>query len=166
MIQTLNSAELRRVKATFRALPKDVKNSLRKYQRQEVTPIWKEEMAARQDRTRMSSTIFKSGTRVKAGAPMSLIAGAGTKKLSGGGTPKELAKAMEFGSNRRNEYTKYNRVSPKGKRHTVTRRTSKQLPPFKKGGYVAYPASTLAAKRIAKLSAQTMVRAIYQASER
>ena len=162
----VEAAELKAMRQRFRGLPRELKNDVRKYARQESTPIWREEVNGAKTATRMGSTIFKSGTRVKAAETITLVAGAGTKRLSGGGTPKQLARAFEFGSQRQNNYTKYNRVSPKGKRHTVTRRTSKQLPPFRKTGYTVYPASRAATKRLAKLAAQTMVRRIYESIER
>lgn len=165
MIQ-VEAAELKAMRQRFRGLPRQLKNDVRKYARQESTPIWREEVNGAKTATRMGSTIFKTGTRVKAAETITLVAGGGTKRMSGGGTPKQLARAFEFGSQRQNNFTKYNRVSPQGKRHTVTRRTSKQLPPFRKTGYTVYPASRAATKRLAKLSAQTMVRRIYESIER
>lgn len=163
---TAEGAELKAMQRRFRALPKELKNRIRKQTRAEVNPIWREEVNGAKGATRMGATIFKSGTRVKAAETITLVAGAGTKKMSGGGTPVQLARAFEFGGRRQGQYTKYNRTSPKGRTHTVTRRTSKQLPPFKKSGYTVYPASRASSKRLAKLSAQTMVRAIYDSIER
>ena len=161
----VEAADLKRMNARLRRLPRELKNDIRRYQRQEATPIWREEMDAKVNATRMGATIFKSGTRVKAGAVITLVAGAGTKKMSGGGTPKELSRVFEFGTQRSGKYTKYHRKSKNGGTHTVTRRASQGIPPFKKTGYTVYPASNVAAKRLTKLAAQTMVRRIYESIE-
>ncbi len=142
-------------------MPKEIKSDLRKYQRAEAGPIWKESVAERVGVTPISERVFKTGNTVKAGAVITLKAGGSNKKLSGGATPAELVRPAEFGTTRQNKYTKYNRVSPNGKRHTVTRRTSRQLPTRRRGGYVVYPAAGRATKRIVSLSVQTITRRIY-----
>lgn len=156
--------QVRKVQKTFRALPRDLKNDIRKVQRASLNPIWREEMAASKG-TPMHSVIFRSGNRTKAGAPMMLVAGAANRRLSGGATTGELAKAYEFGSTTRNNYTKYRRRSTKGKTHTVTRRTRKQLPSFRRGGWIAYPAAARAIPRLTSLHVQTLMRRIYLAAE-
>lgn len=162
----VNDASLRAANKAFRRLPKELKNDLRKWQRSEVTPIWKEEI----EKTRgaapaLTAKAFKSGTRVKAGASIALIAGGSNKKLSGGATYSQLTKELEFGSNRRDKYTKYSRRSTKGKQHTVTRRTGRQLPQYRRGGYVIYPASIPTIKRLASLNVQVVTRKIYDAAQ-
>jgi hypothetical protein len=142
-------------------LPKEVKNDLRKYQRSEAGPIWKESVAEKVGATPISERVFKTGNTVKTGAVITLRSGGSNRKLSGGATPAELVRAAEFGTNRKNEYTRYNRVSPKGNRHTVTRRASRQLPNRRRGGYVVYPASKRATKRLVSLSVQTITKRIY-----
>jgi hypothetical protein len=156
---------LRAAKQRFRKLPNEVRNDLRKWQRSEASPIWKEEVSAKSGATRLSERVFKSGNTVKAGSIMILRAGGSTKKLSGGASAAELVRPAEFGSNRRDKYTKFNRVSPKGKSHTVTRRSSRQLPHHRRGGYVVFPASTKAIRRVTSLSVQTVTRRIYDSIE-
>lgn len=160
MIQS-DAARLRAAKQRFRKLPADLRNDLRKYQRSEAGPIWKEEVAAKSGATPISSRVFKTGNTVKAGAVITLKAGGSNRKLSGGATPAELIRPAEFGTTRRDKYTKFYRTSPNGKRHTVTRRSSRQLPSRRRGGYVVYPAAGRATKRIVSLSVQTVTRRIY-----
>lgn len=157
---------LKAVNKTFRALPKDLKNNLRKYQRSEATPIWKEEMASKSGLNELTQAVFKKGNTVKAGAVLTLRAGSSNKRLSGGATPAELARPVEFGTTRRDKYTKYYRTSPNGNRHTVTRRTSRQLPPRRRGGYVVYPAANPAISRLTRLHVQTVIKSIYEATEK
>lgn len=160
MIQS-DPARLRAAQRAFRKMPNDLRNDLRKWQRSEAGPIWKQEVAEKAGATPISSRVFRTGNTVKAGAVITLKAGSSNKRLSGGATPAELIRPAEFGTTRREKYTKYYRVSPNGTRHTVTRRTSRQLPSRRRGGYTVYPAAGRATKRIVSLSVQTVTRRIY-----
>lgn len=122
-------------------------------------------MRAKTGVTKFAERTFRTGNRVKAGAVITLVAGGSNRRMSGGATAAQLIRAAEFGSNRRDSYTRYNRTSPNGKRHTVTRRTSRQLPTFRRTGYAVYPASKLAIKRIASLQVQTVTRRLHEAIE-
>lgn len=137
-------ARLRAASRAFRQLPKTVKDDIRALQREQLGPIWKDEMgqavAGAAARKTHQERIFGSGARVRAGLPSYLVAGASTRKLSGGGTPRDLARPYEFGTGRRDRYTRYYRTYRGGQRHTVTRRTSRQLPLIRRQGYVVYPA--------------------------
>lgn len=158
---SVDQSRLRAANKRFRQLPKEVKNDLRKYQRAEAGPIWKSEVASHLGVTPISSRVFKTGNTIKAGAVITLKAGSSNRKLSGGATAAELIRPAEFGSNRRENYTKFYRRSPNGKVHAVTRRSSRQLPSRRRGGYVVYPAAGAATKRIVSLSVQTITRSIY-----
>jgi hypothetical protein len=162
---TSDGARLKAAERVFRQLPREVKNDLRKYQRKEVGPIWKSEVKTNLNANKLAAVVFKSGTSVKVGASMTLRAAGSQKKLSGGIVASELIPQAEFGSSRQNKYTKYNRISPKGKSHTVTRRTSRQLPHHRRGGYVVYRASGPSIQRITSLSVQTVTRRIYESIE-
>jgi hypothetical protein len=158
---SVDQSRLRAANKRFRQLPREVKNDLRKYQRAEAGPIWKSEVASHLNATPISSRVFKTGNTIKAGAVITLKAGGSNKKLSGGATAAELIRPAEFGTTRRDKYTKYNRRSPKGTVHPVVRRTSRQLPTRRRGGYVVYPAAGAASKRLVSLSVQTVTRSIY-----
>lgn len=135
-------ARLRSVQRAFRSLPKEVKNELRKAQRSTLGPIWRSEMDTSVGRARRleQHRAFEIGSRVKAGLPAYLVAGGSNKRLSGGAVISNLARPLEFGTNRHQNLTKYNRISTRGKQHTVTRHASRQLPPAKRSGWVVYPA--------------------------
>lgn len=162
MIQA-DTARLKAAEKRFRALPKDLKNNIRKYQRSESTPIWREEMNKRSGLSNLTQAVFKSGNTVKAGAVITLRAGGSNRKLSGGATPSLLARPAEFGSKRRDKYTRYSRQSPKGNRHTVTRRAGRQIPERRQRGYVVMPAAGEAIGRLTQLHVQTVVRTIHEA---
>lgn len=156
----LNQAERK-----FRQLPKELKNDLRRVQRAQSLPIWREEINARKDVTPIASRVYKSGISVKTGANLVLTAKGSTRKIGSRRIPQNaLLGAAEFGSTPAN-YTKYYRKSPDGKRHTVTRRTRRGLPQHRRTGYVAVPAGKAAVSRIQSLTIQTTIRKIHEAAE-
>ncbi|WP_457950423.1 hypothetical protein ACTAQI_07525 [Pseudarthrobacter sp. alpha12b] len=156
---------LNKAERLFRQLPKELKNDIRRYQRSEVLPIWREEINKRKDITPLASRVYKSGIAVKTGANIVLTAKGSSKKIGKRNIPQNaLLGAAEFGSTPEN-YTKYYRKSPKGSRHTVTRRTRAGLPHHRKGGYVAVPASKAAISRIQSLTVQTTIRRLHEAAE-
>ncbi|MFD0760184.1 hypothetical protein [Arthrobacter ulcerisalmonis] len=148
----------------FRALPKEIKNDLRRYQRSEAGPIWKQEVNSRLGANRISQRTFRTGNTVKAGSTMILRAAGSGRKLSSGAAANSsfLLYSAEYGSKNPNARTKYGRRSPKGKSHTVTRRVSRQSPQYRQGGYVINPAAKASIKRITSLSVQTITKRIHQ----
>lgn len=143
---------LNELRAAWRALPKDLKNEIRKAQRAELNPIWRaamsESLAAHQS-TPLHAVVFRTGTRVQAGLPLSLIAGGGARRVSGGASLDDLDTMVEFGTKRRERLTRYNRrARGKGSGTPVVRHAARQLPPYKANGWVVYPAAAVAIPRI------------------
>ena len=135
--------ELRAVQRRFRQLPRDLKNDLRKAQRAQIGPIWKDEVDAARasgDVIDVQQRTFASGTRVRAGLPATLVAGGSNRRMRGGATPSDLARAMEFGTNRKEHFTRYYRRSKNGGQHVVERRASRQIRLRRRQGYIVYPA--------------------------
>lgn len=167
MVVRIEPVDTKRVKAVagkFRQFPSELKNNFRKAQRAAINPIWREEMASSaQGASRTQQAVFKSGNRTKAGLPAQVVAGSGRRAMRGGGTPVELNRAYEFGTNDPNATSTYSRRSKNGGRHKVTRRTRRQLPTFRRAGYVVYPAFAKAMPRLAKLHVQTLARQVYDA---
>jgi len=128
--------EVDRARLAFRAVPREVKNAIKRAQRAELGPTWKAEVKAAASVAPLAQqrVIFKTGSRVQAGLPVTLIAGAGSKLP---GVPRQ---GIELGSERRGNYTRYTRTRKGGKPHTVTRRAARQMPPHKRSGYVVYGA--------------------------
>lgn len=93
-----------------------------------------------------------------------LMSGASTRRMKGGATPADLARAEEFGANR-NRRTAYRRRSRNGKPTDVFRHTTHQLMPLRRNGWAVYPAAADFIPRIASLWVQTAMRAIYDAFE-
>lgn len=161
----LEGKGLNKAERVFRQLPKELKSDIRRAQRAESLPIWKEEVNKRKDITPLASRVYKSGITVRTGANLVLEAKGSSKKIGSRGIKQNsLMGAAEFGSQPSN-FTKYYRNSPNGKKHTVTRRTRAGLPHQRKKGYVVIPASRAAASRISSLTIQTVVRKIHDAAE-
>src|SRR5690606_28120757 len=96
----------------FRQLPRELKADLRKAQRSQIGAIWKSEVDKARgagDLVHAQQRTFAAGTRVRAGLPATLVAGASNRKMRGGAAPSDLARPMEFGTNRKNHYTRYRR---------------------------------------------------------
>lgn len=165
-LSSASAAQIRATQRAFRELPREMKNSLRRIQREEYGPIWKAAMTQRVSAVGNPTTrrVFKTGTRVKAGLPMQLIAGAGTRRLRGGGYPTDLDTVFEFGGKRQERYTRYYRKSKGGKRGTVVRRAARQVPMFKPNGYVVYPALSDAIPRIIGSTVTEITNRIYEAA--
>jgi 3-oxoacyl-[acyl-carrier-protein] synthase III len=93
-----------------------------------------------------------------------MLAGGSRRPLPGGLIPAEQNRAVEFGGGRERQRT-YSTRSRRGKRYQVTRHTQRQLPPFRRSGYVFYPAVAKITPRIAALWAQTWARGIHEVME-
>lgn len=163
-VDAAKRARLKAARTAFRGLPRELKGAIRDGQRSEVGPIWTEEMDRRVSAAplHMHAVVFGKGTRVKAGLPLTLVAGGSTRRLSGGGTPASLASAYDFGSGRRGSFTRYARKG-KGGSHVVVRRTSRQLPPQREGGYVAWQAARSAIPRIIETWVHVIEQRIFDA---
>ena len=161
----VNGKGFNKAERVFRQLPKELKNDLRRVQRSETLPIWREEIAKRKDVTPLAARVYKSGITVKTGANLVLQAKGSAKKIGSRGIRQNsLLGAAEFGSQPSN-FTRYWRTSENGKRHKVTRRTRAGLPHKRKSGYVAVPASKAAISRIQSLTIQTTIRRIHLTAE-
>ena len=156
--------ELRRAQQRFRRLPKEFRRTLQKYQRQEFTPIWRDEI--RQNSAGAASPLpqlFKTGNTVAVGVPTYLKAANSRKKAS---SPRyslgEVAPWFEFGTSNPDLVVRYWRASKKGNRHKVTRHVARGLPARRRSGYVTGSAMSGFKRRAAKLHAQTLTKAVYE----
>lgn len=162
----VDTKTVRKAREAFRKFPKELKNDFRKAQRQALKPIWQESVAESvRGGEAVQEKIFSKGNRVKAGIPAVVTSGTSTRYLSGGLVPADEARSFEFGAKDRG-YAVYNRVSKKGGRHKVRRRTRNQMPIYRRMGWVVYPAFfDKALPRFVRLHVQTMVYKIYKAVE-
>ena len=156
--------EARAASVALRSVDKAVRSDINKQVRAVVTPVWKGEVDKRAQSS-MDRVVLAKGTRVASGTSPTLVAASSGRALSGGLKPSTDWKAFEFGA-KRNEKLKYRSKSSKGKSYVVTRRTKRQLPDFKKGGRVLFPAVTEMGPRVMALWTQTAIWRIMQAFEK
>jgi hypothetical protein len=154
--------EMQAAAVALRGIDKDVRRDITKGVRQVVAPVWKQAVEKNATR-RMDRAVLTPGTRVNVGMRPTLVAASSRKALSGGLVPTESWRAYEFGGKRGT--TKKYRGRRGGKAFPVTRHTKRQLPEFKKGGRVLYPAVADIAPRVFALWSQTVVRLVYKAFE-
>jgi hypothetical protein len=89
--------------------------------------------------SKQQGAVASSGSTTLSGN--GLVALFGSAGRLGGTSMRTIAAPYEFGTNDRERKTRYlsrHRISKKAM--TVTRRTRRQLPPYRRTGYFAYPA--------------------------
>jgi hypothetical protein len=150
-ISILNSAELRGVLASTKALPREVASQINKQTKSVAAPAWKSAVRGN-TMTRLENRVLGDTAVVAVGRKqVTLKAGDRAKKLRGGATIRQIARATEFGADQG--------------RKSGKRRSTRQLRAPKRGGYVVYPAAAEVIPRIAALWAQTVARATHEAFE-
>lgn len=155
------------VGAAVRALEvadQNLKNDLYLATVQTMGPVWKDVLADRAIRFHRDVRLYLPGGIIAGNNPKATAA-TETRTLSGGLVPAKDWPKIEFGSNREKQTT-YDRRSPKGKVHKVTRRTQRQLPPRYRKGRVAYPAFAEVAPRVVSLWVQMIIRRYNEALEK
>ena len=163
-ISIIASRELRAVMTAMRGLDRANRAQIRKQTKSVIVPAWREAVA-REASTDLERRVFVSSARAAVSdRNVTLRAGGGGRRLSGGLTPSQHNRAVEFGGNRERTTT-YRSTSRRGKPYQITRHTQRQLPPFRRSGYVFYPAVARIAPRVAALWAQTFARGIHEALE-
>ena len=165
MISVRDVDELRAVVLAMRLVQRDVKNAINRETRRVLAPVWTATVQANATRP-MDTKVLAAGVRVKAGNPPVLQAAQSTRPIGASKRlrPAEQWAAFEFGANRE-AVTTYQRRSPNGGTHKVTRHTKRQLPPRIRKGRVIYPAAAEVIPRAASLWVQTVVRMIHEAAE-
>lgn len=164
MLAVRGDDRLRAVVLALKAARRDVRNDIAKATRQTMSPVWRDAVAKRA-RTDIDRKVIAQGARIVAGNPPVAVAAQSRRRLAGGLVPTERWHAVEFGANRE-EVTTYDRRSPRGTVHDVTRHTQRQLPPRYRKGRVAYPALKEVVPRLASLWVQIVVRKFNEAVEK
>lgn len=164
MLAVRGDDRLRAVVLALKAARRDVKNEIARATRQTMNPVWRDAVA-KNARTDLDRKVIAQGARIAAGNPPVAYAAQSKRRLHGGLVPVERWHAVEFGANP-NEVTTYDRKSPKGGKHDVTRHTQRQLPPRYRKGRVAYPALKEFVPRLTSLWVQIVVRVFNEAVEK
>lgn len=163
MISVRDHDELRAVVLALKAADRDLRSDINRATRETLNPVWRGLVDVNATYRRDQAVLAK-GTRIKAGNPPVAVAASSRRKLRGGLVPAEQWHAHEFGADREATAT-YQRRSPKGTVHTVTRHTRRQLPPRYRKGRVVFPAFAEFAPRAVSLWVQLIVRKYNEAAE-
>lgn len=148
-ISIKESATLKVTILAMQAVDKSVQSSVRRETRTVAAPIWRQELGHQSVWGSVGQTRVLVNTARVAVSNNGVTLTAATQKrkvLSGGGTPLGLGKAMEFGSR-----------SPHGQRG--------QLPRYKRGGHIVYPALADVAPRLISLWTQIVMKHAHDALE-
>lgn len=163
MISVRDHRALEAAALALKAMDKTLRNDINRSTTKMLNPVWKGAVEANATST-LDRMVIVKGARAKGGNPPVAIAATSKKALSGGLVPQDLWYVQEFGG-QFNKVSTYERVSPKGVRHKVTRHTARQVPARRKSGRVAYKALAEVAPRVVSLWVQMIVAKTYEAFE-
>ncbi|WP_157001431.1 hypothetical protein [Agromyces laixinhei] len=138
--------DLRAVKSAVAAAPAELQRLLADTAADQLSAAWGEELAKR-PASRAQQFFVLYGARALPFAD-------GLRVETGDETDPGLTRAYEFGTKDREKVTTYRRRSPKGRVHSVTRHTRRQLPQRRAGGYIAYPAANKLGARVFNMWAE------------
>ena len=163
MISVRDHDELKAVVLALKAADRDLRSDINRATRETLNPVWRGLVETHATYKR-DHAILAKGARIKAGNPPVAVAASSRRKLRGGLIPANQWHAVEFGANR-DETRTYQRRSPKGTVHKVTRHTRRQLPPRYRKGTTVYPAFAEFAPRAVSLWVQLIIRKYNEAAE-
>lgn len=159
------SRELQAVVVSVKALNRDVRRDLANRTRQTMNPVWRD-LINRRAVTPQDRAILAKGARIAAGNPPKAIAASSRRALPGGLVPADDWSSFEAGTRRPNRRATWRRRSPEGTLHDVRGFPERQLPNYRRGGYVVFPAFKELAERLVSLWVQSLMKSVYDAVER
>lgn len=157
-VSVKGSRELRATALALKGIDRDVRRIAYQTMRETMNPVWRDAVSSLSS-TPLQVRLIDSGTLIKAGSPPVLQAGASKRRVGRGLIPAEHWIGPEYGA-KREAYSRYKRRSPKGKVHTVERRTMRHLPARRRSGYVLGPAVAETLPRLTSLFVQSVVRTV------
>ncbi|MGA1838464.1 hypothetical protein VD659_16215 [Herbiconiux sp. 11R-BC] len=156
-IDARSSRELQAAILGVRRARKEFQADIRKWSKDLIAPEWNKGLAEHAS-TRLEHKALVASSRVSVSNQNIKLKSASLQgKLSGGLKPADTWYAIEYGADVAKKTT-YEATSKNGKKYSVTRRTSAQLRPRRRGGYVIEPTVTDLLPRIASLWVQTVIR--------
>jgi len=164
-ISVFTSKELQLTLVALKGMDKELSAQVRRAVKTISTPQWKQVVSANV-RTHPQQTVLANTATVSvSNTTLKLRSANSVRKLRGGASPADLAKAIEFGADTGRAVT-YVRVSPKGARHNVTRHTTRQLSRPSRTGWAVYPGAAEIIPRVAAIYAQTTLRTFAETIEK
>ena len=162
-IDVFDSRELQATLVALKVLPSEITKASRKYTKALVDGEWQKGLSERAVTPLQRTTLVT--TAVSSVTDRNVALKSATKGRVGRGTPSSVvAKGAEFGADI-NAYSRYQRRSPKGTVHTVTRRTTRGFGHFRPKGRVVYPTANDILPRVASIYVQTLLRTAAEAFE-
>ena len=165
MLSVKGNNTLKALVLAFKAADRDIRNTINRETRAKMSPVWKS-MVELHATYAVDAAVIAKGAKIQAGNPPVATAATSKRALRGGLVPADTWQPIEFGAVAREKLTTYDRTSPKGTPHKVTRHTARQLPRRADKGRVAYPAFAAVAPRLAALWAQIVVKTYMDAADR
>lgn len=163
-ISAYSSRQLQAIIVAGKQAPRELQKRLRTETKAVVDPVWRKAVTEHAS-TRLEQRVLGQTARVAvSNQNVTLKAAVVGKKLSGGLNPKTQYHAAEFGAEQ-GRFNTYSARSKRGHRFDVRRRTTNQLRPLKRTGYVVYPAAADVIPRIASLWFQTAARQLHEIFE-
>lgn len=164
MLSVRGSRQIRAVVLAVRLANRDLRNDINRTTREVLNPIWRSAID-KYAVTPLDRAVIAKGARIAPGNPPAAVAGTSRRALKGGFVPADEWTAVEFGANRE-KVTTYDRRSPSGTTHSVTRHTARQLPARRKSGRIAYRAFADVAPRAVAEWVQLVIRKYTEAAEK
>ena len=167
-IDARNSKALRDIIVALNGAERSIQKNVRQFTKSLLVPEWKEALAAQGTNALESQVLVSTATAAVSNQNIRLSSATKGKPLRGGLAPKVEYAAVEFGTKKRGKKIKYlgrKRKASGTTYYEINRRTAEQLKPYKKTGYVFYPAVKKFVPRAAALWAQTTVKVLALALE-
>jgi hypothetical protein len=161
-ISVTSSKILAGVIAALKNMDAPVRQRIREFTRSEITPDWQKDLAERASRPVDFAVLVSTARTRVSDQNVSLQSATVGKSLRGGLNPKTDYAWIEFGVNDREKVSTYQRRTRKARTQTVTRHTSRQLPPRYRKGRVVYPTAQKEIVQYASLWVQTVIRTFYE----
>lgn len=157
------SPELLATLAAIRAVGKTLQKQIRDQTKRVAGPEWMKALAHHAD-TRLEHRVIVDTAAVSVSNQNVRMQSANKgRKLTGGLQPKRDFPAIDRGTNT-DKTTTYQRKTKHGT-HSVTRHTTRQFKPRRKGGYVFWQTAKEMVPRFGRLWVQTTVRTLANALE-
>ena len=156
MIKVQESRELQAALLAYRAADRDLRREINAEARAELVDAWLP--ALRQRATRpLDRAVMLRGARASVGNDGFRVLAATSRRpfRTGGLVPAYDWPGVEFGARR--VRARYNRVSPRGTRHTVTRTLNRQFVGRVKQGRIAFDAASEIGTRLVAVWVRAIV---------
>ncbi len=167
-IDARKSDALKSIILALNGADREIQKQIRQQTKALIVPEWQEALASYATTVPENKVLVATAVPTVSNQNIRLAAATKGRPLSGGLDPKTEFGGIAFGTKKRGKKVKYLGRYQRGRTNTtfeVNRRTSEQLKPYKKSGYVFYPAVKSFVPRVASLWAQTTVRVLAEALE-